>query len=430
MQENDLATLHSCLYNAPMQDWQTWLASGTIVPHFQPIISVETQQIYGYEVLGRLLFPTGKTESMGPFFNADIPKDSPLEEKNALEDLKRTVDRTLRKKAIEILAASEDQEAKVFFNVSPSQMYRYVTSGNGGTPQTIQLIRDAGFSPHRVVIEITEERFEADLESLQELLALYRQEGFRVAVDDVGSESSNLDRIGLFHPEIIKVDLQLLRRSLHSRSFKKILVHLAKLGESVGSSLLFEGVESQEELYQALETGARYLQGFYFSRAQAELLPRDRFSTLMKQGLDQLLIRRQGSILQSAKWEQIIRNQLDSLEIHIEKDANVPLVVCTPTEPLSRFLHRAYLTDHKGYQVSPNLTWDLQGLPQYDSKPLGHNWSTRPYFFDHLFKDHKKNQDWAGSKVYRDATDRHMIKTFSRELSEGYLLFLDVVTED
>ena len=370
-----------------MKNWNNWLARGKVTPYFQPILSVENQKIFGYEVLGRLILPNGQVESLGPLFNATLPPGALPEEKDELEALKRETDRDLRLQALSLLGSSEDRGFHIFFNISPSQMYRHLTSGTTEPPFTMQIIRESGFPPERVIIEITEERFDEELEALEDLLSLYRTEGFRVAVDDVGSESSNLDRIGLFHPDIIKVDLQLLRRSIYSRSFKEILVHLARLGESVGSALLFEGIETSEELHHAMETGARYLQGFFFSEALPHILPPDPFQDLIVKGLDLLLTRSQTSIHHRVTWEDQILSVLERFPLGVETSPRGDLSLnCTMESHEASPIYRIYLTDAKGYQLTPNLVLSPSGKFISDPASLGKNWSTRPYFFDHIYQ--------------------------------------------
>ncbi|MCG3057177.1 EAL domain-containing protein, partial [Escherichia coli] len=74
-------------------------------------------------------------------------------------------------------------------------------------------------SLNRVVLEITEHNFNGDIESLQHLLKYYQTYGIKVAIDNIGKESSNLDRIGLLSPDILKVDLHILRQTAMTQSY-------------------------------------------------------------------------------------------------------------------------------------------------------------------------------------------------------------------
>src|SRR6185369_10518064 len=113
-----------------------------------------------------------------------------------------------------------------------------------------------------------------------------RAHGCAIAVDDVGAESSNLDRIGSFEPDIIKVDAAMLRRSHHNRSFRQVLKGVSSMAEGLGAALLFEGVETQDDLEQSLEFGARYAQGWYFAKAGPEPLLRETFSAELRPTLE------------------------------------------------------------------------------------------------------------------------------------------------
>lgn len=423
--------MHSMDEPLSLEYWEKWIESGNLIPVFQPIVSAESGLIYGYEVLGRIQrFPNGvessevkSLESLGPFFLSNPKSRSNIAK---LHSLKRLVDAKIRSLALEKFANESNHKTCLFLNISPSTILSYMQSMPVELPLTIQLTRKFQIAPERIIIEITEERIENNIELLKPIIDLYRSEGYQIAVDDVGSESSNLDRIGLFHPDIIKVDLQMIRRSVFSRNFKEILFTLSKLGESLGSSLLFEGIEKEDELYNSLNYGSRYLQGFYFSKPTENFVDINQFSNELSVSLDRYYIKKNLEINSILKWEK--ETQFELSKISIDADlTNHPIYLKESifTESKTNFF-RMYLTDAKGFQVSPNYHKDIDGIAEY-SDYIGKNWSWRPYFFEHKYKSNSENKDWVISSVYHDISENVILKTFSRNLNSDLILFIDVI---
>ncbi|MCE9500327.1 MAG: EAL domain-containing protein, partial [Leptospira sp.] len=248
---------------ASHKDWLEFIKSGKVLPYFQPIVSLESCSVFGYEALGRIEFPGGRIESLGSFFGARI-------ESQEFFELQKKIDLEIRALSMRFLLEDPNRESKLFINISPLTMMSELRELEKEIPFTIRQSRELGIQSSRIIIEMTEGSFNFNPEVVRPLIETYRAEGFLIAIDDVGSESSNLDRIGLFHPDIIKVDLQLLRRSVLHRSFQEIIQTLSVLSESLGSSLIFEGIETEEELYKAMSSGSRYLQGFIFAKARED----------------------------------------------------------------------------------------------------------------------------------------------------------------
>ncbi|XDD43829.1 EAL domain-containing protein [Leptospira sp. WS60.C2] len=405
-----------------VREWREWLARGELTPVFQPILSSESTGIYGYELLGRLATPQG-LESLGEFF---LTHTFGYDE---VFYLKKKVDEEIRWIALQKFAKEAPPDTKLFLNISPNVLYHALLNLDTNLPQTIRMVREVGLDPSRIVIEITEERFPQNLELLKPVLNLYRKEGFSIAVDDAGSEASNLDRIGLFHPEIIKVDLQMLRRSTFSRNFKEILLNLSKLGESLGSSLLFEGIESEDELYNALNYGARYIQGYYFAKPDLDFASRFAYRSEMQSSLEYFHSRKQKELNSQIEWETIWKNKLSEIVMGFGEEDGIWewKEEFTTTVFGDGDFFRMYITNHMGFQVSPNYVRKEGGEMKPDYSFLGKNWSFRPYFFEHLHKSKTSRDAWTLSHMYHDISESMMLRTFARNLSENLILFIDVV---
>jgi EAL domain-containing protein (putative c-di-GMP-specific phosphodiesterase class I) len=192
---------------------------------------------------------------------------------------------------LKIFANHSDPNARLFINLSPTKIWYYCKKLEDGTndfPPLMKEIIESYISPERIIIEITED-FVQNLEILKPILGIYRGFGYKLAINDLGVKSSNLDRIIIFRPDIIKVDMFYLRKSISDKRYEEILFTLSHLSKNLGVSVLFEGIETSEEFYQALEYGSRYVQGFLFDKALNDFIKIDKYEEKLVKKIKSLL---------------------------------------------------------------------------------------------------------------------------------------------
>jgi EAL domain-containing protein (putative c-di-GMP-specific phosphodiesterase class I) len=387
------------------------LPSGQVKPFFQPILSLQTMSIIGYEALGRELV-NGEIRSLGPFFhNPAVP-----------EGLQIATDRQLRGMAFE-KAANEGYKGMIFINLKPGWIYKMFRETR--TLPTLALLERCGLPGNQVVVEITEESFAGKLKELKEVIDIYRQYGCRIAVDDVGSGFSSLDRIAVFQPDIIKMDLKILKRSAVHDGYKALLRSFSIIAEQMGSSLLVEGVETVEDLNNAMSAGARYVQGYLFSEAKPEFQPEDRFAALLESEMDrygresfaayQKLMDTELRLVQLAEHTAAIGSGQDP-DLLVEE-----LLHAVPDNGL-----RAYLCREDGIQVSSNYERDAAGVWRKNKAFRGSNWLWRPYFIPSIVHMQKQRSGLL-SQAYTDLDSTEPIQTYSCPIGEDRYLFLDLL---
>jgi len=378
---------------------------------------VESQSIVAVEALGRHLVD-GQVHSLGPFF-LDRSVDP------GFHEYRWGVDRALRAAALRefVLGAHPDQ--RLFLNVNPQFMLEYLKSQTSELPWTLQTIEDLGIDPRRVVIELTEQGVGGATASLRRLVDTYRAHGCSIAVDDVGAEASNLDRIGYLEPDIVKIDATLLRRSLAERSFEEVLVGLRAMADGLGAALLFEGVESERELTQALRFGARYLQGWYFGAAEPTFAPLDRFAPLLKARLEVFGQARSREIVDRDKNLGTVISLLSRAFPDLTSTDHVTLVDPASLEPWTGLACRVFLTDRRGFQVSPNYVPRPEGWVS-DGRGVGSCRTARPYFAGRGTPNRGGARLWSVSEPYFDVNDRTRLRTFGRLVGPDLILFVDV----
>jgi EAL domain-containing protein (putative c-di-GMP-specific phosphodiesterase class I) len=123
----------------------------------------------------------------------------------------------------------------------------------------------------RVVLEVTERASLRSSSALEARFARLRELGFRLAIDDIGAGYSGLTSFADLIPEIVKVDMSLVRDVHLSRVKQRTIRSLCALAHEVGSLVVGEGVESEAERDCLRDLGCDLLQGYLFGRPSRQL---------------------------------------------------------------------------------------------------------------------------------------------------------------
>lgn len=232
-----------------------------ILTHFQPIVSVKSGSVVAMEALSRGHLPE---------LNISFPPDVLFNLATTTED-RLTLDRLCRKLAMKRFAPIHKARRELLLNVNLDMSL--VSKAILGSGKFLQAAEKADINPSNIVIEIIESSVQ-DTDILTSFIDTYRQHGFLIALDDIGTGHSNLDRISQIKPDIIKIDKGLIRdihREYHKFEIAKALVRLSR---NIGAMVIAEGVETEEEVMELMGLGVDIFQGFYFARpAQMEGKP-------------------------------------------------------------------------------------------------------------------------------------------------------------
>ncbi len=179
-----------------------------------------------------------------------------------------TLDLVARRSAVES-AARAKIDSKIFINFNPSSIYDPAYC----LRTTAAAIRELGMQPADIVFELTETHRARDAEHLKGILSFYRNAGFGVALDDIGSGWSGLNMLHEYKPDYVKIDMDLVR-GVDTDSFKQTIVgHLISIARELGIVTIGEGVETQAEGAWMTGAGVDYLQGYLYGKP-APLAPR------------------------------------------------------------------------------------------------------------------------------------------------------------
>jgi EAL domain-containing protein (putative c-di-GMP-specific phosphodiesterase class I) len=209
----------------------------------QPILSWRTRTIFGYEALLRTSEPT---------------LQSPVDFVDAAVRLNRTTElgRRIRRKIAGQLVDAPPH-INLFVNLHPSDLVDDELCASDGAL--------TGFA-HRVVLEVTERAGLDQVPGIPAALSRLRALGFRIALDDLGAGYAGLCSFAQLEPEIVKVDISLVRGIHESPVKQKLFRSFTGLCRDMGTAIIAEGVELAEERDCLTELGGDLYQGYLFAR--------------------------------------------------------------------------------------------------------------------------------------------------------------------
>jgi EAL domain-containing protein (putative c-di-GMP-specific phosphodiesterase class I) len=223
---------------------------------FQPIVDLESFAPFGYEVLGRARSGDG-TRHHRP--------DRLLEEAHARGTLLK-LDRAWRALAISRIAeAQARRDLCWFFNVDT----RCIDDPELTRGFTRAALEASGLGSLRVVIELGERDPLLDAERLARLVPRYAQQGFAIALDDLGAGHASLNRLVELRPDVAKLDMALIRGIDGDPYRLALLKSLVRFAEEVGMHLVAEGIETAAELDAVRRQGVAFGQGYLLGRPRA-----------------------------------------------------------------------------------------------------------------------------------------------------------------
>jgi EAL domain-containing protein (putative c-di-GMP-specific phosphodiesterase class I) len=213
-----------------------WLA-------FQPIVRSSDGSVFGYEALLR----TEEAALIRPHLVLDA-----AERLHALPRLGRRV----RELAAAAMQGAPEQ-ACLFLNLHPLDL---------ADEQLFDAVAPLSLIAERVVLEVTERAAIEQVDSVERRVHQLRERGFRIAVDDLGAGYAGLSSFALLEPEIVKLDVSLLRDIDLSPVKQKLVASMTALCKDMGFLVVAEGIETTAERDCVQQLGCDLLQGFLFAR--------------------------------------------------------------------------------------------------------------------------------------------------------------------
>ena len=230
------------------------LASGEVVPWFQPVVHLRTGALCGFEALARWVPPNRRP----------VPAEDwlPLAEDSSLI---LDVDRTVLDGAIAQLSAWLSEEDAEHLHVAVNLSARTLAQ-EGIDSEVLRALDLAGVPPARLVIEVTEGVQIKDDQVTHRLQRL-RSHAVRIALDDFGTGWSSLSYLQRFPVDILKLDRCFTWRVGQGPAAEAIPSAVAQLAATLGLEVVAEGVETPAQRLRLLQLGFPSAQGYLYGPA-------------------------------------------------------------------------------------------------------------------------------------------------------------------
>lgn len=225
------------------------------VLHYQPIVSLRTSEVVGFEALVRWQRPDGKLAPPGEFI--EIMEDTGLIVFLGMWVLREAC-RTAR-----ALHESfpREQPLSVSVNVSPRQFAQPDLAA-----QIRAVIAETGVDPRCLRLEITEGAMIGDMDRVAGVLRELQELGVRVSIDDFGTGYSSLSYLHSLPLDLLKIDRSFVGGMARNEESLQIVRTIMSLARNLGMDVVAEGPEDAEQVAQLRSVGCEFGQGYYFSR--------------------------------------------------------------------------------------------------------------------------------------------------------------------
>ncbi|WP_028534604.1 EAL domain-containing protein [Paludibacterium yongneupense] len=332
--------------------------------HFQPVYSLAHRRTVGVEALLRASVDGQPLEPEDAFLRM-----STAEQRHHM-DMVVCAAHTAR------FATQEHEPRWLFLNIDAASL-----TEPERTAELADIITSSGVEPSSVVLEVLEHVLELD-DRLVSGIRHLKTQGFSLAIDDFGVGHSNFDRVCELMPDMVKFDRHLLRGAATQPRMRDLLQRLVHLMHETGAMVVQEGVETEQDVLLALESGCDLVQGYYVARpalkpdSDALITPRidARWDDLMVRDLlKRKLTRRQ---LELAR-QSFVQSAISLMQNTAFDEAAKPMLAIPD-------VIRCFLLDSEGRQIGRNLNTRQARKISPRFAPLadttGAVWSRRPYF--------------------------------------------------
>jgi EAL domain-containing protein (putative c-di-GMP-specific phosphodiesterase class I) len=219
---------------------------------FQPIVDVTAGKVWGYEALVRGAGGEGAGTVLAAVTEAN----------------RYVFDQACRVKAIELAGQHLPMasDARLSINFMPNAVYE----PRACIRATLAAAARTQFNPRRLMFEFTENERMTDADHVANIVAEYKRMGFMTALDDFGAGYAGLGLLAKFQPDLIKIDMDLLRGVDGSSARQAIIAGIVAMARQMGITVLAEGVETEAEMVTLKAAGIRLFQGYYFAKPALE----------------------------------------------------------------------------------------------------------------------------------------------------------------
>lgn len=234
-----------------------------VYPVYQPIVSLQDGRILGYEGLSRVK-KDGVFPNVEDMFKA-------AERTGRIWQLEQVCRKAVLQGIYEQQREFEAGSRQLFLNVNPKVLHD--TKFRVGF--TGEYLRRFHIDTEKVVFEVTERESVENKRDFENAINHYKEQGYHIAIDDVGSGYAGLNLICSLMPHYIKLDMQLVHNIFQNPVQYAMVKGLVEFSVNSGILLIAEGIETKKELDMLIDLGVQYGQGYYLYRPSS-LLQKER----------------------------------------------------------------------------------------------------------------------------------------------------------
>ncbi|OLP60284.1 diguanylate phosphodiesterase [Xaviernesmea oryzae] len=220
---------------------------------FQPIVDRRSGRIFAHEALVRGIGGEGAGSVLS----------------QVSDEMRYAFDQQCRVKAIELAAALFDQTEKPYLSIN--FMPRAVYEPRACIRLTLATAQRTGFPLDRIIFEFTENE-QLDTAHVLGILKTYREIGFKTAIDDFGAGYAGLNLLSRFQPDIVKLDMELIRNIDTDRVRQIMVGKMVEMLHALKVEVVCEGVETFAEYRALADLDVDYIQGYAIARPSFEAL--------------------------------------------------------------------------------------------------------------------------------------------------------------
>lgn len=220
-------------------------ALATLWVAFQPIVSINNKRVFAYEALMR---------------NEERSLMSPPDVLGMAEKLGRLDDvgRTTRARIAEAVPRAP-ADVQIFINLHAHDLFDETLFSTDAP---------LAFAAKRIVLEVTERASLEEVKDLPDRIGRLRAQGYRVAIDDLGAGYAGLTSVSALEPDVVKLDMSLVRDVDKSRTKQQLVSSFCRLCADLKMEIICEGVETAGERDTLIGLGGDMFQGYFFGRPQ------------------------------------------------------------------------------------------------------------------------------------------------------------------
>lgn len=218
---------------------------------FQPIVNLRGGCVFAYEALVRGVDGAGAGSILS----------------KVTEGNRYVFDQQCRVKALELASDLRHQapDALLSINFMPNAVYE----PRACIRLTLATAKRLDYPVENIIFEFTEGE-EIDTVHLLNILRTYKDLGFKTAIDDFGAGHSGLNLLAKFQPDIVKLDMDLVRGIDTDRARQVVVGHTIRMLKELDVLPVCEGVETRDEIQALIDLGADHIQGYALGRPAFE----------------------------------------------------------------------------------------------------------------------------------------------------------------